>query len=49
MFTKFTELLGLTTTANKITNNIKADFQNLGYRMEAIEQKFDSIRSEHRP
>lgn len=44
MFSKFSELLdhGLTNTATKITNDIKADFQSLCSRMEAIEHKFDS-------
>lgn len=32
---------GLAQKANKITSDIRADFQNLGSRMKAIEQKLD--------
>lgn len=44
LFQKLSELLdrGLATTAAKITGDIKADFQNLGSRMEAIEHKLDT-------
>lgn len=43
-FNKLSELLdrGLTPTAAKITGEIKADLQNFGDRMEAIELKLDS-------
>lgn len=41
MFSKFADLLdrGLSNTASKIATDIKADLQNFGSRMEAIEQK----------
>lgn len=44
LFHKLSELLdrGLSTTAAKITGEIKADFQNLGDRMETIEHKLDN-------
>lgn len=44
MFDKFTDLLdhGLTNITSKITGDIKADSQNLGSHMEAIEHKIDS-------
>lgn len=43
LFLKLSELLekGLAATAAKIPGEIKADFQNLGHRMEAIENKLD--------
>lgn len=43
LFIKLSELLerGLANTAHKITNDIRSDFQNLGTRIEAIEQKLD--------
>lgn len=43
MFSKLTGLLdrGLTNIANKITNDMKGDFQNLSVRMEAVEHKLD--------
>lgn len=45
LFLKLSALLnkGLAATAAKITGEIKADFQNLGSRMEAIENKLDMM------
>lgn len=44
LFNKLSKLLdrGLTTIAAKITGDIKADFQNLGDRIETMENKLDT-------
>lgn len=47
MFNKFAALLdrGLINTANKITNDIKADLQNIGTRMEIIKSHLEATSS----